>query len=55
MNPYILKIAVKDGEIDKILKDLTKAQETIYQCYRRLEELGVLVIDKAAETENAAG
>lgn len=55
MNPFIVKIAVKDGEIDKILKDLTKAQETIYQCYRRLEELGVLVIDKAAETENAAG
>jgi len=42
--PFGLK--VQDGKIEEILQRLQQAQRTIYQCYRELEELGVVVVEK---------
>ena len=40
MNVYSVSIKVDDKELKEILEELTKAQETIYQCYSRLNNLG---------------
>ena len=45
MNTFI-RIEVRDGEVEKILRELSEAQEKIYECYNRLQEAGVLVISK---------
>ena len=42
MNGYSVRMEVKEGEIKKIMDRLTKAQETIYECYGELQELGIL-------------
>ncbi|MCI8993000.1 MAG: hypothetical protein HFG80_09845 [Eubacterium sp.] len=44
MNGYFVRMEVKEGEIEKIMDRLTKAQETIYECYGELQELGVLTV-----------
>lgn len=44
MNGYSVRMEVKEGEIKKIMDRLTKAQETIYECYGELQELGVLTV-----------
>lgn len=44
MNKYFIKIEVKDGEVEAILKKLSNAQQQIYECYRQLEDIGVLTI-----------
>lgn len=46
MNGYSIKIKVQDGKVEEILQRLQQAQHTIYQCYRELEELGVVIIEK---------
>lgn len=46
MTDCYLSIEVEDGEVERILKELTEAQEKIRVCYDRLEELGVLKIKK---------
>lgn len=46
MNKYSISIKAKDGELEEILKELNDAQEKIYRCYTRLQNLGVLIIDK---------
>lgn len=50
MNKYLIGIEVQDGEIEKIMEELQRAQETICTCYNRLVELGVVTIKKAAPT-----
>lgn len=44
MNGYSVRMEIKDGEIRKIMDRLIKAQETIYECYGELQELGVLTV-----------
>ena len=44
MNGYSVRMEVKEGEIKKIMDQLTKAQETIYECYGELQELGILTV-----------
>lgn len=44
MNNYSIRIEVMDGEVREILKSLADAQEKIYKCYQRLQDIGVLTI-----------
>ncbi len=55
MQNYSIRISVPDGEVKRILDELTKAQETIYKCYNKLQELGVVTISEAAGKQLAAG
>lgn len=48
-----IKIAVREGEVERILMELTDAQETICKCYLQLKDLGVLVFEKE-ETDSGA-
>lgn len=54
MNGYSVRMEVKKGEIKKIMDRLTKAQETIYECYEELQELGVLTVVPDGEKKKAA-
>ena len=51
MNTFI-RIEVRDGEDEEILRELNEAQEKIYECYSKLKELGVLVTSKEAASSN---
>ena len=44
LNGYSVRMEVTEGEIKKIMDRLTKAQETIYECYGELQELGILTV-----------
>lgn len=48
MTSYYIKIKAPEGELEKIMNELAEAQSKIYECYRRLEDLGVLTIEKEA-------
>lgn len=52
MNKYLISIKCKEGELEQIMDELQKAQRTIYTCYTRLQEMGVLTLEKAAEAES---
>lgn len=54
MNGYSVRMEVKEGEIKKIMERLTKAQETIYECYGKLQKLGVLTVVPADNEKEAA-
>lgn len=54
MNGYSVRMEVKEGEIKKIMDRLTKAQETIYECYGELQELGVLTVVPNEDKKQAA-
>ena len=54
MNGYSVRMEVKEGEIEKIMDRLTKAQETIYECYGELQELGVLTVVPNDDKKQAA-
>lgn len=45
-------IEVKEEEIDKIFKDLEAAKRTIYDCYYKLEGLGIVKFIQANETSD---
>lgn len=51
MDNFAIRILVKEGEVGKILDELTEAQEKIRDCYDRLRNLGVLTIEKATSGE----
>ena len=53
MGNYVALISVKDGELDEIMAELKEAQEKIYKCYNRLDELGVLRIEKETPPDAA--
>jgi len=53
MMKYVIKIEVQDGEIEKIMNEIDEAQKTIYQCYGKLQNLGVLKIAKKEASEEA--
>ncbi|MDN0033279.1 hypothetical protein QVN85_10225 [Oscillibacter valericigenes] len=46
MDNYAIRIEVPEGEVKEILDELTKAQKTIYDCYTRLERMGMVKIVK---------
>lgn len=46
MDNYSLRIQVKDGEVEAVLAELEKAQTVIRDCYCKLQNLGVLVVEK---------
>ena len=50
MTNYVIKIEAKQGELKSILDELNEAQEKIYECYSRLQNIGVLTISEADET-----
>ncbi|WP_352415241.1 hypothetical protein [Oscillibacter ruminantium] len=52
MTKYNLSIEAKEGELEQIMKELDAAQETICNCYWKLQKLGVLTIKKE---ETASG
>ena len=52
MTSYVIGIEVPDGEINEILEELERAQETIYKCYSRLKCLDLLTI---RQEETASG
>lgn len=47
MDKYSINIEIPKGELKEILDKLTDAQETVYECYSRLEQLGVLKMVEA--------
>lgn len=49
---YFFAMEVNKDELDQIFKDLHSAQETIYKCYNRLKNLGIITL-KEAEIENS--
>ena len=50
MNSYGIRIVVHDGELKQVLHELSAAQAKIYECYNKLEQLGVLVIGNEVPT-----
>ena len=46
MSKLVACIALQDGKLDEIMKRLQAAQQEIYDCYRELDTLGVLRIEK---------
>lgn len=51
MTNYHIRIKVRKGHVKEILDRLQKAQQTIYECYIELEELGVLTVVEEAASE----
>jgi len=46
MNPYYMKVEVKDGELEQVMSELEQARQTIFNCNEKLRMLGVVVIKK---------
>ena len=49
MNIYLAHIEIESGELEKVMEELDKAQETIRECYYKLAELGVLTVREKEE------
>lgn len=52
MQNYYIRIEVPEGEVKNILDELAQAQNKIYECYNRLEDLGVVVVKEQTTSEN---
>ncbi len=52
MYGYFIQLEIPEGELKEIMDELNKAQETIYKCYGRLQELGAVTIKKQADSGN---
>ena len=51
MTSHLVRIEIPEGEVKQILDELNEAQSKIYECYSRLQDLGVLTVVK----KDAAG
>ncbi len=51
MTSHLVRIEIPEGEVKQILDELNEAQSKIYECYSRLQGLGVLTVVK----KDAAG
>lgn len=49
---YLMQIEIQEGEVKKILDELMAAQETIWRCYNKLRDLGVVVLKEKAASGN---
>ena len=47
MDQFYAVVEVDDEELSAILKKLNAAQEILYECYKKLQELNVLKLKKA--------
>lgn len=52
MNRFVIQIEVPEGKVKALLDELTKAQETIRNCYYELDRLGVLTIKEKTASDN---
>lgn len=43
---YSMDLVVEESEVEEIMQELTKAQETIMECYYKLERMGVVTIKR---------
>ena len=50
-----LKLEVQKGEVEELLKRIKDATEEIWDCYRQLDEMKVLVIKEKEEKEPISG
>lgn len=50
----VIQIEVENGELEQILKELSEAQEKIYQCYSKLKAMGVLKVKQPPAAEAAS-
>ncbi len=55
MNKYFVEIEAPKEELEEIMEELTQAQRTIQDCYKRLEDLGVLVFREHEKVNAASG
>lgn len=55
MNKYAIRIEIPDGKVRELLERLDAAQQEIYNCYRELDELGVLTMQQVDEERTASG
>jgi len=46
MTNHFLTFEIQEGELKEIMDEIDKAQNTIYRCYNRLTDLGVVSIKK---------
>lgn len=46
MNPYYLKVEIKDSELEQVMDELEKAMKMIETCANKLRFLGVTEIKK---------
>lgn len=53
MGRYMTIVEIPEGKLDEIMNRMEKAQETIYKCYRELQELGILKVEKKEDTTRA--
>ena len=52
MSKFLAEIEIDEGELEAIFKEMEAAKETIYRCYDRLRELGLVTIKKEAASGN---
>lgn len=50
-----MKIQIAKRELEQIFEDLEKARETIYRCYNKLDELGVVELTNDFPPEETDG
>lgn len=55
VNKYAIRIEVPDGKVRELLERLDAAQQEIYNCYRELDELGVLTMQRVDEKGTDSG
>lgn len=52
MKRHMIRIEIPEGRVKEILDQMTKAQETIYECYQELESLGVVTVTEKTVSGN---
>lgn len=50
MERYMTIVEISEGKLDEIMNRMKKAQKEIYDCYRELQELGILKVKKEEDT-----
>ena len=51
MDNYSIRVSISKSELNDIMQELEQAKKTIYKCFVRLEDMGLVVTDGE---ENAA-
>lgn len=46
MYKRLIQIEVDDAELEEIFKEINEAQKVIYNCYSRLQKLGIVKFKK---------
>lgn len=48
MDSYLLRIKIKDEELEEVIQKLEQAKKTVYECYEKLYAMGRLELEKTA-------